>query len=427
MSVHSSGGAASLRAGFVASALLSSLVGACAVSNQAAPPDYSNDPADAATDAPTPIAMPPATAAAPTVPAALPSPLRPSSFLGEYSIHLRPAEGTVTVEKLGSPGGPDSGVDLGVADLLPAASCPVGFQSATRCFSATVVSSLSRSLSHVHLQVTAVTDPATGLVIANHGGINGDPSELGLDVEKGFWQLTAPASTTPGVVGQSPFNTASRELVFASDDDAPVDIRVRVLGSRAYSDYALTASEQPFVDACEGGVDLAPSPSTTLSLPFPFTLYGATSSVAQVGLAGVIVLGDKHAVLSGNNLDLPSALAPGSAIFPFWDDLVHGDSAGAVCARTLGSAPNRQVVITWKNLDFLADKDAGSHLTFSAMLSEGSDTIDVVYEDMTGPTPRASGALATFGVQDIGGYAATSVFHETFFATGSAYTLVPAP
>jgi hypothetical protein len=61
------------------------------------------------------------------------------------------------------------------------------------------------------------------------------------------------------------------------------------------------------------------------------------------------------------------------------------------------------------------------------MLSEGSDSIDVVYEDMTGPTPRASGASATFGAQDIGGYAATSVFHEADFATGAAYTLIPAP
>jgi hypothetical protein len=427
MTVDSSRVTAPVRAGFVVGALLSGLVGACGVANQAGPPSYWDESSDTPMPAPTPIVMPPATADTPAVPPSLAMPVRPSPVLGEYSIHARPAEGTVTIEKLGSSGGPDLGVGLGVAGLLPAASCPAGFQAATMCFDATVTSSLARSLGHVHLQVTAVTDPVTGLDMANHGGLNSDPSELGLDVAKGFWQLTSPASATPGVVGQSPFNTASHELVFASDDEAPVDIRVRLLGSLAYSDYDLVASDQPFVDACDGGATLSPSPSAELPLPFPFTLYGATSGVAQIGLAGVIALGDKHPVMSGKNLELPSALAPGSAIFPFWDDLVYGTSGGAVCARTLGSAPNRQVVITWKNLDFAAAKDAGSHLTFSALLSEGSDTIDVVYEDMTGPTARASGASATFGAQDIGGYAATSVFHEADFATGAAYTLIPAP
>ena len=427
MTVDSSRVTASFGAGLVLSALFSGLVGACAVATQAGPPDYSADPADAGAPTPTPIAMPPATAEQPAVPAALPSPLRPSPVLGEYSIHARPADGTVTVERLGPSGSADPAVALAVAGMLAAEGCPAGFQAATMCFSATVTSSLARSLSHVDLQVMGVTDPATGLVIANHSGINSDPSELGLDVDRGFWQLTAPASATPGVLGQSPFNSASHQLVFASDDAAPVDIHVRLLGSLAYSEYDLVASEQPFLDACDGGAKLAPSPSAKLALPFPFTLYGATDTVAQIGLSGVIALGDEHAVLSGKNLDLPSAAAPGSAIFPFWDDLAYGGPGGAVCARTVGSAPNRQVVITWKNLDFASKQDAGSHLTFSAMLSEGSDNIDVVYDDMTGPTQRASGASATFGVQDIGGYAATSVFHEADFATGSAYTLIPAP
>lgn len=430
MTVQPSAPVAVSRATLISAALLSGALGACAIGTQAGPPSYLDDPPDAST--PTPTSTTTATAATRTPPAAPPTPVRPSPVLGKFVIHARPAQGTVSVERLDSPssgGVPDAGalMDFSVSGLLAAAACPAGFQAATICFDASVANGFQRSLSHVFVQVTAVTDPATGLDLGNHAGINGDPSELGLDTAKGFWQLTAPASTTPGVVGQSPFNSASRQLVFASDDDAPADIQVRVLGSLAYSDYDFVSSSQPFVDACDGGVELAPSPAATLPLPFPFTLYGATSSTAQVGLAGVIALGDKHAVLSGHNLDLPSASAPGSAIFPFWDDLAYGTSGGAVCARTLGSAPNRQVVITWKNLDFLAPKDAGAHLTFSAMLSEGSDSIDVVYADMTGPTDRASGAWATFGVQDIGGYAATSVFHEAYFATGDAYSLIPAP
>lgn len=425
MTAHSRAISALRRVDLGSCLLLGGLVSACAVGTQAGPPDHFDDPASAVTPTPTPAV--PATAAYPTTPSPLPSPLRPSPLLGDYSIHVRPTEGTVTVDRLGPAGGQAPLVDLAVGALLSSASCPTGFQAATLCFDATLTQNLPRSLGHVDLQVVAITDPGTGVAVANHGGLNGDPSELGLDVERGFWQLTAPASATPGVLGQSPFNSASRQLVFASDDGAPVDIEVRALGSLAYSDYAFVGSSQAFVDACDGGVDLAPSPSAPLALPFPFTLYGATSSTAQVGLAGVVALGEKHAVLSGNNLDLPNAAAPGSAIFPFWDQIGQGPSAGSVCARTLGAAPNRQVVITWKNLDFMAPADAGAHLTFSATLSEGLDSIDVVYEDMTGPTDRASGALATFGVQDVGGYAAMSVFHQAYFATGDAYTLIPAP
>jgi hypothetical protein len=427
MTVHPRASSAFLRGVLASCGLLSGFVGACAVANQAAPPSHFDDAKDASVDAPAPTATVPATAAYPAEPAALPTAVRPSSNLGEYVIHVRPVEGTVSVEKLGAPGSAAAPVVLGVGGLLSGAGCPTGFQSATMCFDATLTQGLARSLGHVHLQVLAITAPSTGADLANHAGLNGDPSELGLDVDKGFWQLTSPSSATPGVVGQSPYNTASRELVFANDDDAPVDLHVRVLGSLAYSDYDLVASNQPFIDACDGGVVLAPSPSSNLTLPFPFTLYGATSSEAQIGLTGVIALGDKHAVLTGESLELPSAAAPGSAIFPFWDDLGYGTSDGAVCALTLGSAPNRQVAITWKNLDFNAAKDAGAHLTFSAVLSEGSDTIDVVYEDMTGPTERKSGASATFGVQDIGGFAAMSVFHEADFGTGDAYTLIPAP
>ncbi len=427
MTAHSRAISALRRVDLGSCLLLGGLVSACAVGTQAGPPDHFNAPAATATPTPTPTV--PATAAYPALPAPLPSPLRPSPVLGEYSIHLRPAQGTVTIERLGPPAPGDGAalVDLGVSGLLAAGACPAGFQVSTICFEASLAHSFPRSLSHVALQVTAITDPTTGLALGNHGGINGDPSEQGLDAAKGFWQLTAPASTTPGVVGQSPFNSASRELVFANDDGADVDLRVRVLSSLAYGSYLLDYSSQAFVDACDGGEILAASPSAKLPLPFPFTLYGTTSSAARIGLPGVISFKDGKASMSGDNLALPSKSAPWPAIFPFWDDLGYPPSGGAVCARTLGSAPGRQVVITWKNLDFLGSADQGGHLTFSAMLSEGSDRIDMVYDDMTGPTDRASGGSATVGVQDIAGFAATSEFQLPDFGTGNAYALVPIP
>ena len=137
-----------------------------------------------------------------------------------------------------------------------------------------------------------------------------------------------------GALGQSPFNSASRQLLFANDDGAPVDIKVRVLASRAYESYTFDYSFQAFIDACDGGETFAAGPSAMLDLPFPFTLYGVTSTVAEVGQVGILALGGKHASMSGHNQGLPSAFAPGPAIFPFWDDLGYGISGSAVCHRT---------------------------------------------------------------------------------------------
>ena len=70
-----------------------------------------------------------------------------------------------------------------------------------------------------------------------------------------------------------------------------------------------------------------------------------------------------------------------NTLFPYYDDL-RTDETG-VCAdcgiftQTLGSAPNRQFVIRWKTTFFTPP--GGNNAEFEVILTEGSDTLSVIY------------------------------------------------
>src|SRR5207237_2876113 len=89
---------------------------------------------------------------------------------------------------------------------------------------------------------------------------------------------------------------------------------------------------------------------------------------------------------------------PPSLIAAFWDDLIMTPDS-AVTSRVVGSAPNRQFVVEWSNMSILDEDghDLNSNLTFEAILFEGTNDIQFVYRDMTGP--RSDGSSATIGAQ----------------------------
>ncbi|MEI8255751.1 MAG: peptidase, partial [Deltaproteobacteria bacterium] len=124
---------------------------------------------------------------------------------------------------------------------------------------------------------------------------------------------------------------------------------------------------------------------------------------AWVSSNGVIGFGSA-ATSTYSNVCLPTTTGPSNALFVFWDDLATG--VNGVCVGTLGVAPNRLQVITWSDVHNLVDST--SSLTFSAMLNETTNEIDVVYRTLTSGTGTgATGTSATIGVQNQGGTAAT--------------------
>ena len=84
-----------------------------------------------------------------------------------------------------------------------------------------------------------------------------------------------------------------------------------------------------------------------------------------------------------------------TTVLAFWDDLLT--RTGGVCVATIGSAPNRQFVATWNDASLLENAQV-THLTFSIVLSEGTDIIDVLYAGMTGGGTLSAGSSATIGL-----------------------------
>jgi hypothetical protein len=383
-----------------------------------------------------------------------PPPLTRGFVVGDYIGHISPKARSITFEKIKKAkssaligtqdltGSNDSlnfdndGVagsgSVNTAELVTNSTgvdseCPVGYQSNTFCGNVTLRHFYPRPLSYVYVQVSLIRDATGANTIYDHSGLNSDPSDGNLDATFGLWQYTAPAATTPGVLGQSPHNSGSRDWVFANPDNADTWIRLRIVAAVAYTSYMMDFSSQAFVDACSGGTSLGTTASTTQTLPFPFTLYALNSSTVRFNKRAMVTFGSVSGTSTGSNIALPASLAPKPGLFVFWDDITFNSTNSSMCYRTIGSAPNRQYVVTWKNMMFTPAADQPASLTFSAFLNEGTDKIDLVYDTMTSATARADGSSATVGVQNATASAATAEFNTPDFGSGNAYTLVPIP
>lgn len=349
---------------------------------------------------------------------------------------------SLTLAQDGVPGsGPGETVELvtnSVADTLLGETCP-GVPPGGKAFCGNVTLShfFPRTLSNTFVQVTSVSDAAHA-PLAGHQAINSDPAALGLDASFGLWKYTAASSASPGVLGIAPDNGGSRDWVFANPDDADTWIGLRIVASLTYSGYTRTASGLPFVDACAGGEDLGPVTTAPVTLPFPFTLYDTTDVALTLNRRGVIVLGASSLIAPAKSVPLPSSgnvpgctqlrqcAVPRPAIFAFWDALVY-NGGGGICTLTSGVAPDRTYAVTWRRLARLSAVDEGADYTFTAVLHEGTNEIDLLYGNMNGPLPNAAGGAATIGVQNAAGTVATGQTNTQNYGTGAAFRLTPVP
>lgn len=134
--------------------------------------------------------------------------------------------------------------------------------------------------------------------------------------------------------------------------------------------------------------------------PFPigfdFTFYGQNFSMFNVSIDGTVALG--NADYSYYNYQIPSYSTPNGFIAPFWDDLIvnaYGYNSGAVLFETIGSVPDRQLVVEWYEVSQFGSFDL---LTFEMILNETGE-IWLQYYSMSG----VDGSSATVGIEDATG------------------------
>ena len=406
------------------------------------------------------------------------------SVLGEFVMHVNPARRSaiiarldrgggsgkgpesfdnVSIEQDGNPGtGSVNNVELVTNSIAFGAACSGG-NPASFCGNVTLRSFYTRPLNNVYVQVTSVVG-ANGLPLSTfHGGIMADASPAApatqLDASQGLWRYPPIGAPTNFLGTTAATNSWTRNWVFADPDGATTTITLRVVASLTYKDYVKSTSTQAFLDACtlSGGVPHPlPTPNTTVTMPFPFTFYG-TSGTTQVtyNRNGVFAFGANLPPTADNGSvgaykfknkslpETPAVISASPAAYAFWDGL-NGNPGALVCHGTSGVTPSRKFVITWKNLKGFSDPDNSTNLTFSAILSEGTDIIDYVYSSMTGAAgndviypaitnvERAAGKNAVVGVQGPSGAVnISSPFPASIggsaIATGTKIRFMPVP
>lgn len=414
-----------------------------------------------------------------------------TAVLGEYVLHVSPRQRTSTLRRLKHGGSARPGLNIQSVDQLDfdqdgvpgsgavntvelntlsvdyGAACPSGI-AASFCAHVELGNFYSRPLSNVFVQVTQIKDEFYQ-DLTDHGGINNDgaPDWLSDDPGLGLWKHTGLGVNTPGVVGNTPTSKlAPHDWEFADPDGAETYIILRVLASLSYSDYTdNNPLPQTFINACSLGNSTSTKPTngeTIATIPFPFTFYSipATTTV-HFTRDGVVTFGDTSPPNAANtpfvNVNLPEPLAPqmysvSPGLYVFWDQLSYNVTTtklpSMICSGTVGAAPNRRFIITWQNLRGFNDANDTMNLTFSTVLSEGSDTIDLVYGSMVGGkgtdpnvypadtagtktsyVQRAAGKKAVIGVQS--GEDVSSPFPAirgaVSTATGMAYRFTPKP
>ncbi|WP_158880442.1 S8 family serine peptidase [Amycolatopsis anabasis] len=146
---------------------------------------------------------------------------------------------------------------------------------------------------------------------------------------------------------------------------------------------------------------------TEIKLPFPVNLYQQSYRSARVSTNGFLSF---TATTSYNlNAALPGPAEPNTLIAPFWDDLVV-DAEATVRTETVGAAPNRQVVVEWRNVAFTG-KPANLRVSFQVVLAENGP-ITFQYKGI-GDDPGQRGGSATVGVEDETGTQAVQYGYES--------------
>jgi hypothetical protein len=172
--------------------------------------------------------------------------------------------------------------------------------------------------------------------------------------------------------------------------------------------YSQSNPTVAFVDACTAtgattGLLVNQSDWETtaaFTLPFSFTFFGTAETQAFLASDGTLGFGSPTVFYDLPQCGQAEPFTNFASILAFGDEELETGSNG-VCYATTGTAPNQQFVATWKQASYLGD--TGAVLTFSIILTQTTNTIDLVYQTASGADggvdPSVGGANATVRLQ----------------------------
>jgi hypothetical protein len=232
------------------------------------------------------------------------------------------------------------------------------------------------------------------------------------------------SATSTHIVTNVPYGATTGPISVSSHGHTVVGPVFVVTSPAASANLASTTYSFTDASASAGGTNLSFSSNddstASVTLPFTFSLfrdvYSAGSSIA-VATNGFISLESgtapefQNGALPAATVQKPAAVGcftqsaetrtlPRSLIAPFFDDLVMIPGVSTVSTRVIGTAPERRLIIQWSRLSLFDESgcDLHSRVSFQAVLFEGSNDIQFIYESLSGP--RSDGISATVGLQD---------------------------
>ena len=140
--------------------------------------------------------------------------------------------------------------------------------------------------------------------------------------------------------------------------------------------------------------------TSDFSIPFLGNKSGFTK--LYVSSNGTISFTDLN--IGPNNLNLPQSNF-NTIIAPFWDDLKFSISSADIYIQTLGTSPNRQLIIEWWKVQHFSSSGIGA---FQVVFYENSPDIRFNYLDTNFTNAAYNyGKSATVGIQSASDTAST--------------------
>ncbi|MGA9420858.1 MAG: hypothetical protein WBW61_00740 [Rhodanobacteraceae bacterium] len=191
------------------------------------------------------------------------------------------------------------------------------------------------------------------------------------------------------------------------------------------------AAAYAFVDISASGteIDLGDDGATSVAMPFAFAFYGSSATNLCIGNNGELRFDVASCSSSPyNNQPLPTTSLDDPAILPYWDDMLPN---GPIYYATVGSAPDRQFIIEYK--DKFAYGDSGdptgqTGATFETILNETDGSIDFEYQTTTfGGVASGydNGVSATVGLQSNSSLANQYSYNTASLSDGLAIHWAP--
>jgi subtilisin family serine protease/putative cell wall-binding protein len=179
-----------------------------------------------------------------------------------------------------------------------------------------------------------------------------------------------------------------------------------------------TASEMTWRDIAASGTlhTLTDDGRVQVDLPFPFGVGNTPSNTAWISSNGVVSFVSSTPA-SWYPTTIPDATDPDGFVAPWWADL-NPAAGGSVRSATLGSAPNREFVVSWLDVPHFGRT---ATVTLQVVLREGGEAV-FNYLDVTTGDDSTNGRRAVIGIEDDTGQFGTLL--SAFTATindGDAY------